>query len=249
MVDWRGRAWNLTADWAAGLKSGGIEGLVGGLNDSALSPLGEPGQVVTGQTAGAMSGSLTVHCRAHGGRDAGEVAARFRAAFSPKIGRETTLTVASPIGAVHTQVRLSGPIDAPVEDPASSAVVLNVRVPLVADSAAWWSPRPPQHERAVVNNGGDVPVWVRIRWEQAGVVRLPSGAQVTLPSPPGPRTLHLSRAKSVAVFDDDGFFDRVTWQRVRGAWVEGVAPGETGVFHLPTGAELVYEVGVLDPWT
>lgn len=249
MRDYRGAQWDFTENWVAGIKSGGVTGLVGTTSDVTAASLSGLGQVVLSQRFEPIQGSVTFHCRADEGRDVGQVAADLRAAFSPLIGRENVLTVVSPLGDAEAHVRLSGPIPDPVEDPSWDEMVLNVVVPVVADEGLWWLSEQTATSNVTVRNSGDVPVWLKIRWEGAGgQVVLPSGARFSLPAVSAPRTLFLSRVHSLAVRDDQGMIDDQLWRKLRSALPEMVMPGKTGVFSLPSGASAVWREGVLDPW-
>lgn len=249
MRDHKGGTWDFTQDWAAGIKSGGVDGLIGSTADVTATPLSGVGQVVLSQLIEPMHGAVTFHCRAAGRRDAGQVAADLRAAFSPLIGRENTLVLSSPLGDAETQVRLQGAISTPVEDPSWDDVVLNVQVPLVADKGLWWLPEQSATGTVTLRNKGDVPVWVRIRWEGAGgPVYLPSGARFTLPAVTAPRTLFLSREYSMEVRDDRGIVDKPLHRKMRAAPPELIMPGKTGRVVLPAGATVLWREGVLNPW-
>lgn len=249
MRDFKNTQWDFTGDWAAGIKSGGVDGLVGTTADVTASTLSGVGQVVLSQRVEPIQGAVTFHCRASSDRDAGQVAADLRAAFSPIIGRENTLVVASPLGEAQARVRLSGPIADPVEDPSWDEMVLNLTVPLVADEGLWWMPEQSDTGNVTVTNRGDVPAWLKIRWNgDGGAVVLPSGARFALPAVAAPRTLFLSRQHSLVVRDDKGVVDKALWKRLRSALPEQVMPCATGRFILPTGATAVWREGVLDPW-
>ena len=249
MSDWRGEWWDFTGKWSAGIKSGGVTGLVGSVEDSTASPVGFPGHIVTGQLVGPMRGALTFHCRAHGPLDAGQVQADLRGSFSALKSRQNTLVLSSPIGPVHTRVRLEGGHHPVAQDPSWGDVVLDVEIPVVADEGVWWSEVNLDTSIITVTNWGDVFLWVDIMWEgSGGVVTLPSGATFTLPPTTETRTLSLSRAKSLAVKDIEGNLDPVLHRQLRGVPPEGVPVGESRTFTVPAGARVLYKVGVFDPW-
>ena len=250
MSDWRGKWWDFTGKWSAGIKSGGVTGLVGSISDSTTSPIGEPGQVVTDQAVENMRGTLTFHCRADGDRDAGQVQADLRAAFSALKSRQNEITLNSPMGEVHALVRLDGKHNAVVEDPSwDDDVVLNVEIPVVGDKGVWWADVTDGADTVTVTNWGDVFLWVEIVWSgPGGVVTLPSGATFILPPATETRTLSLSRAKSLAVRDMGGNLDPALHQQLRGVPPEGVPVGESRTFTVPEGASVRWKIGVLDPW-
>lgn len=250
MVDHKGKTWKFTGDWAAGITSGGVDGLVGSTEDVTAQALSGVGQVVLSQRMVPIQGQLKFNCRADGKRDAGQVAADLRAAFSPMLGRENQLGVSSPLGVAEALVRLSGPIPDPVEDPSwDEEVVLGVQVPVVADGGLWWLAEQSGTGLVTVTNKGDVPVPLKIRWQGAGgVVVMQSGARLTLPEVPAPRTIWLSREHSLAVRDDRGVMDRKLWKQLRAALPELVPAGASRRVTVPEGAEVMWREGVLDPW-
>lgn len=249
MRDYRGRDWSFTDNWAAGIKSGGVEGLVGSTTDVVAAPLSGLGQVVLSQRPEPMSGSLTFHCRADRKQDAGQVAADLRGAFSPLLGRENVLRVSSPLGVVETRVRLSSSIGAPVEDPSWGDMVYNLVVPVISDEGVWWLPERSGTGSVQIRNTGDIPVWMRVRWNgDGGAVTMPSGASFTLPATNRARSLFVSRYHSLVVRDDSGNVDRALWKKLRSTLPEVVPPGKTGSVRLPVGATANWREGVFDPW-
>lgn len=249
MRDYKGKQWDFTGNWAAGIKSGGVDGLVGSTADVTAAPLSGLGQVVLSQRVEPIQGAVTFHCRESGKRDAGQVAADLRAAFSPIVGRENLLVVESPLGDAEARVRLSGPIADPVQDPSWDEMVLNLTAPVVADGGLWWLPEQSDTGTVTVTNRGDVPTWLKIRWTgPGGVVTLPSKARFQLPTVSAPRTLFLTRQHSLVVRDDRGNIDEALWKKLRSALPEMVMPGKTGRFVLPAGATATWREGVLDPW-
>lgn len=245
--DWTGKEWDFTRNWAAGIKSGGVEDLVGGTVDTTAAPLGAPGQLVLAQRGDVVTGSVTFHCRAAQGRDAGQVAADLRRAFSPLIQRRSLLKVGSPFGVVDTLVRRNGKIPAPVEDPSWDEMVLNLTIPLISDSGVWYLQAKKGSGTVEIFNDGDVPLWGSIRWSGAGgVVRLPSRATFTLPPASAERVIHLTKMPTVV--DAGGVRDDALWEKLRGVMPEMVPVGETREFAVPAGAQIEYRKGVFDPW-
>lgn len=249
MVDWSGRYWAFTGDWAAGIKSGGVDGLVGQVDDAVAEPIGTPGQLVVGQQVGPLRGSLTFLCRAHGGMDAGEVQAALRRAWSPLAARTNVVTVSSPVGNVQARLRLDRGHVAVKEDPSWSDVVLDVEIPAVGDEGLWWTVPHSGQGIVTVTNYGDVFLWVRIRWSgDGGRVILPSGASFILPAVESERVLSLSRSESLAVRDAAGVVDQAVRAQLRGVPPEGVPVGQSRLFTVPAGASVEWQAGVLDPW-
>lgn len=249
MIDWLGKPWDFTNQWAAGIKAGGIQGLGGSMSDVAVTPLDFGGQSVVEQRPEPISGTLTFHCRAVEGRSAGEVQAELRRAFSPLLTRKNTLQIASPMGRVDLEVRRGGRVEDPFEDPSASDVVLNVEIPVVSDEGIYWQPPIVQQGTARVVNAGEVPTSVVIGWQgSGGRVELPSGAVFTLPYTAQPRLFHLTRRRSMRVEDASGVRDERLWRQLRSVSPEVIPVGAERVFKVPSGAWVQYRLGVLDPW-
>lgn len=249
MIDWRGKSWDFTEQWAAGIKAGGIQGLGGSMNDVAVTPLDYGGQAVVEQRPEVIRGSVTFHCREDGERTAAEVQAELRRAFSPLFTRKSTLQIASPMGRVDLEVRRGGKVEDPVEDPTASEVVLNLEIPIVSDDGIYWLPPIIQKGTARVVNTGEVPTTVVIGWQgSGGRVEMPSGATFTLPYTAQPRRFHMTRRRSMRVEDEAGVRDERMWRQMRAIPQELIPVGAERVYKLPPGAWLQYRVGVLDAW-
>lgn len=247
MTDWKGTDWDFTNDWAAGIKAGGIDGLIGTMDTTTATPLATPGQTALSQRAGVMTGALTFLCRAAGGRDAGEVAAALRAAFSPLAHQRSLLKLSTPAGDMVLWVRLGEGMAAPTQDPSWSEVVLDVRIPLVADDGVWWTMPEQGTGTVTITNDGDVPVAPTITWSGAGgVVKVPSGAMFQLPAVTSQHTLVLQKIPKITA-NNEPAAPEVT-HALRAIPIELVPPGATRQFHVPPGATIQWKKGVLDPW-
>lgn len=120
---------------------------------------------------------------------------------------------------------------------------------IVADSPVWWHTLVRTGPKVVLTNAGDVDVWVRIRWRDAGRVTMPSNAVFILPAVPGPRVITLDPKQSCVVRDDNGVIDETTWKALRGvAFPEVVPAGETREFMVPADASVIMDEGVDSPW-
>lgn len=125
---------------------------------------------------------------------------------------------------------------------------LRGEVSFLAPKGVWELPRFGTGSVKVVNHG-DVHVWPKIRWKGAGgEVVLPSGATFTLPPVASWRTLNFDPATSCEVVDDHGVLDAPLWRQVRSVFVEGVPTGGERLYRVPDGAELLWRIGVLNPW-
>ncbi len=243
-----GHKWVLMGDeWLAGIKSGGIDGLVGDGDDVTIARVGDVGQSLDSFQPKPMTGTLTVFVRGDDAADVDAVWAEFRSGFSRT--RQGTLVVESPSQVLSAGVRLSGPIPAPDEDPTSGGFVRDVQVPLVADRCGWWTDWQSATGTVTVTNWGDLTVWPQIRWGGvADTVYLPSGARFPLPKASGERVVSLSMAQAGFVTTKDGTPDFALRKQMSGAYPEGVPAGQTRTYRLPTGAALEWQIGVLDPW-
>lgn len=242
-------SWNITSlDWVAGIRAGGISGLVGEADDVALSAPGVPGQVLDSQQIPPMRGTLRFAVRGDHSESTDDVWARLRKTFHHS--RPGTLVLSNTtFGTLSTKLRRNGAIPPPAVDPSSEDVILDVDVPVISDEGCWWT-QPITDEGFVnVTNTGDVLAWPEILWEGVGgEVTMPSGATFTLPTADGARRLLLDTFESNVVLDADGNVDDDLWAAVRGLPAEGVPPGKSRDYILPEGARLEWSLGVLDPW-
>lgn len=249
-VDHTGVQWDITSiGWSAGIRAGGIEGLVGQATDVSVTTPGWAGQVVPSQQIEPLAGSLRFAVRADGHRSADDVAAELRQSFHHLAPGLLVLRVQG-VGTFSTSLRLRGFIPPPTRDPSEEEIILGIDVPVVGDDGCWWADALTGTETVTVTNGGDVPVRAQIMWQgPGGEVILPSGARFTLPPTIEHRTLLLSAAESMAVLTTTGDLDHTLWKQLRGkALPEGVPPRKTRTFTLPTGATLQWQEGVLNPW-
>lgn len=126
---------------------------------------------------------------------------------------------------------------------------LRGEVGFIAPRGVWEMPRVSTDATVLVSNHGDVYVWPKLRWSGAGgQVELPSGARFVLPPTVDWRTFDLNPAHSGQVVDDRGVLDRDLWLQLRSTFLEGVPAGEQRQFLLPPGVELLWRIGVLNPW-
>ncbi|PRQ10637.1 hypothetical protein C1Y63_10610 [Corynebacterium sp. 13CS0277] len=246
-----GSVWKLfDRDSPAIVPEGTMEGLVGQIQERAIVPVGAPGQLLQGVTIEAMRGGFDVLLRVDSWEPGvlGTLVSRFRRAWSTTQYGVLQI-VGGRLGSVQARVRLETPIAAYVTDPDNVADT-TVHVGLVADGGVWWSDTLRAGGTARVSNPGDTAVWPRVRWEGSGQsVILPSGAVVRLPSTSTPATLVLDNAQSCVVVDDAGRVLTSLWRELGGRVLpEGVPPGQMREYRLSKGAELQWQLGVLDPW-
>lgn len=171
---------------------------------------------------------------------------RWRRAWSPRLFG--TLRVEDDEGQDYwLRVRLASAISGFPEVDPEGYVEFSQEV--VGESAWWWHTSVLPGPSAVVTNSGDVDVWVRVRWEKAGVLLMPSGAVVQLPAVSAPRTILLDPSESCVVVDDSGVVDEPVWRGLRGKVFPEIVPaGESRTFGLPDGAVLMVDEGVVSPW-
>ena len=176
-----GHEWVLMGDeWLAGIKSGGIDGLVGDGDDVTIARVGDVGQSLDSFQPKPMTGTLTVFVRGDDAADVDAVWAEFRSGFSRT--RAGTLVVESPSQVLSAGVRLSGPIPAPDEDPTSGALVRDVQVPLVADRCGWWTDWLSETGTVTVTNWGDLTSMAKNQVERVPGNRNPPLRGETLPT-------------------------------------------------------------------
>lgn len=243
-----GTKWDLTSDrWVAGLKAGGIKGLVGSLDAQVITPIGGVGQRVVGFRPAPRSGSLTVLLRPSEPYSLPDVWVDFRSGFVA--GQYGWLVVKTPTGDWHLRVRPGGELPEPEYDDADASA-MTVDIPLISDEGVWWSEEQEASRVVYLVNPGSVPIYPVITWSGAGgEVTLPSGARFTLPRSEVARGLFLDPSESLVVMDTRQVVDHELWAALRKtALPEGVPPGETRRYALPDGANCLWRVGVLDPW-
>lgn len=244
-----GTEWKLSHDeWVAGLRSGGLDGLIGEVEARTIETLDAPGVSVESLRFPPSSGTLRVLVRTDGEDSAQAVWARFRRAF--RIRRPYgELIVGSPLGEVRIKVRTSG-LMSKLDVDSEFAEYVPMEIPLVADDPAWVRPLQRGQGIVTVTNQGDVDVWPKIAWSgSGGQVELPSGATFTLPAVGSVRVLDLHPRRSRGVFRESGERDAVLWKQLRGVVLsECVPPDESRQYVVPAGAVLEWHEGVLDPW-
>lgn len=252
----QGQEWDLTeGGGTAGIMSGGISGLVGSVEDEADQLVGVPGQVLLRQSVRPMEGTLKVLLRDEIGME--RLYGEFRNAFHHK--REGTLSIAGwHSSKFSTHLRLNGPIGEPEVKPGLQDYHM-VEIPLIGDTGVWWSePQLASGSGIEVNNFGDVDIWPELVWEStSGTVTLPSGLQISIPWANKPMRLLMNPRDAFEVVDADGVINKVVSQSTRrqGVWPECVRPDRTAQFSTRhsnstsrSRMELVWRIGVLDPW-
>lgn len=248
-----GESWDITSsDWSAGLRAGGIEGMVGVPTDVPIVVPGWPGQVVASQRIPPMEGTLRLAVRGVGAKSAADVRSSIRRALSTRVPSVVLQLRGSSYGTVSAGLRRSGEVSAPRVDPRSEDVILGVDVPVKEDLGFWSTSEVTGQGIVTVTNFGDVDIYPRLTWEgDGGDVIMPSTASFNLPALEDGqrRTLELSPAESMVVLDDDGEVDPVLWKMLRGVVLPEMVPaGQARTYHLPDGATLAWRLGVLDPW-
>ncbi|STC97514.1 hypothetical protein [Corynebacterium renale] len=214
------------------LEGGTLEGFTGKWQDNPTQIIGVPGAWVDprNRVIEPLTGALSLRVMsAHGWH-------QVRQMFSHN--HQGTLV----LGGWRLPCRLAEALPAPGTIPTAGAVV---RVALIADGGVWVSPVTATGA-VTVTNAGDVPVWPTIMWKgNGGKVTLPSGASFILPATPTARTIDLNRSSSGVVRAADGEIDAAL-SRTVDSISECVPVGHRGVFTVPTGATMTYNIGVLD---
>lgn len=218
-----------------------ISGLVGEFQDSPVQSVGAPGSRVDfrDRVVAPMTGSFTLVVLG------GEQWVRVRRAFSSR--QYGQLILQTEWNRFSLPVRLAQSLPTPGGAPKRGSTI---NVSLVSDGeygGVWSSEHASSDNSVTVTNLGDVPIWPEIIWEGAGgQVTLPSGAAFTLPRVSGRHVLSLARHNSGRVVNNSGFSRELT--KKIGAVGEQVPVGETRQYKIPTGAQLHWREGVLDPW-
>ncbi|MCX7491466.1 hypothetical protein OS127_02840 [Corynebacterium sp. P6129] len=262
-----GRTWHLSRYTHEGVfvDEGGVEGLVGAVEEQVFASVGRAGQRLAGQQAQPLSGGLSVSVVGTADRSVMDAWLEFRADWSVRV--PGTLTVVSPVlGSVSTPVRLREVPAAPtkfLEPGAGDSMSLR----LVGDDGVWWGSwlrvvsSGGDVSSVTVTNPGDVTVWPRLRVDRGctGTITLPSGKQVSMTVPDDDeraagRWLLLDESESCAVLDENDRIDRALWLETRpGVVTEGVPPGTERTYRIQRAAgdgtvAIEWRPGYMDPW-
>ncbi|WP_157108908.1 hypothetical protein [Corynebacterium aquilae] len=247
-----GDVWDLTpgsADDRASLLTDGVEGGAGSWDTQALNLVGSPGRIRTGLTINESGGTLRVLLKAASAEDLDPLYRRWRQGWSAKQAGLLSMGGSS-LGRLTARVYLLDPMPSPGLNP-QRLRAMRVEVTWVNDDGVWWTDEIRGTGQVTVTNVGDVTVKPKIRWSgSGGQVTVPSGATFTLPPTQHARILDFDNKKSYQVTDERGVLDKPLWGRLG----EVVKPEVVPVlgrreYRLPPGAELVWQLGVLDPWT
>lgn len=170
----------------------------------------------------------------------------WRRAWSPRLYGSLVVVGADEAAETWARVRLAAPIpDLTVIGPEGFE---EFEQQVVAESRRWLRTEVLPGPEVTVFNAGDWEVWPRVRWQAGGVLVLPSGARVSLPTVPAPRTIWLDPGLGCVVVDDDGERDVDLWRALRGeVFPEVVPPGEGRVFRVPASAVVSWDWEVDDP--
>lgn len=211
-----------------------LEGGVGVWEDSTTTVPGRPGQLLSKQDMQVKPFELSITLVA----DNADAWKKFRAGLHPR--REGVLQLS--IGdrrQFEAKARVRSSMDLPAQLPKAG---FRSQVVFVVDAGVWE-----YHQQAsgqvTVDNWGDVTIWAEVEFEKPGVLTLPSGARIALPSPKGRWRLRLGREHGGTVVDQSGA--KVARVPALGECTPVDAVRKYGV---PDGAELTWKVGVLDPW-
>ncbi|MCQ4615972.1 hypothetical protein KBX29_03800 [Corynebacterium sp. CCUG 18816] len=205
---------------------GNLRELRGVASRSDLSRPGRPGVLPGKRRFGAIEQEITFYLRAQNGEEMERVYREFRRGWD---GVCTFKVEADhPQGAFFLDVT-AGVLPG-VDVDARRRTQMNLSVPVFNSTGLF---RSSVRTTSTVRNVGDATVYPRIvNTGSGGTVRGPSGASWTLP------------AASVAPLVDLSPEELM----VDGAFPEGVEPGKTGKWTLPTGANLEWELLVANPW-
>lgn len=170
----------------------------------------------------------------------------WRRAWSSRVWGRLVVVGADEAAETWARVRLAAPIPDLTVIGAEGFEEFEQQV--VAESRRWLRTEALPGPEVVVFNGGVGDVWPRVLWQAGGVLVLPSGARVELPTVEAPRTIWLDPGLGCVVVDDDGERDVELWRALRGrVFPEMVPPGEGRVFRVPEGAVVSWDWEVADP--
>lgn len=226
----------------------GVSGLVGQVEDRAITSVNVAGQVLDGVVVSPFTGALTLGL-VSSLDDIANKWAWFRSLFPVgRVGKYGTLRVRRGGESWSCHVRASSVLAPPSTNLGVSRVVQDVTVDLVCDDGFWSSRTFTSSGHTEITNAGDLPLWPSVVWSGAGAsVTVPSGVSFTLPTPPsGSRVMLLDPHESMAVLDGE-VLDRDLWP-VPGAVAEGVPDGETRTFSTTGESSLMWQEKVFDPW-
>lgn len=185
---------------------------------------------------GAISTELEFYLKARAGEDLEETYRRLRQGWAAATrSNPCVIRVESdnPLSPLTFELVVDGVLPGVPVD-MSKRTTETLRVPVVCFDGVAKTSVMTGTGTVTVTNHGDVSVWPKIRYRGAGgVVTNPSGAKFTIP-----------RAAEETIIDLN---PKVL--RLEGAFPENVPPGATGVWVLPSGAQLEWTLGVADPWS
>lgn len=219
-----------------------ITGLIGEFEDTTVQTPGVPGGHIDFQdrVIAPMTGGFSVV--AHDEKEW----ARIRRAFSTRRYGELHLECNDKL--FWTPFRLARSIPTPGIRP---GVATRTQVEGVSDgpNGGVWNTRLASGDKTVtISNPGDVPIWPEYVWKGAGGwVTLPSQAGFTLPPVAETHRLPLIRTNSGKIHGPNGINHALS--RKTGAVSEMVPVGQTRTYGQPDGSTLVWNLGVLDPWS
>lgn len=215
-----------------------LEGFVGQVEDTGITTIGMPGQVVDFRDRKILptEGKFTLVATS-------AIAwANARRAFSTT--DHGTLIIEGTRRCV-LPVRLANSLPSPARVPTTGS---RIEVNLIRDEGAWLITESADGPTVTITNTGAAPIGPRITWTGAGgAVMLPSGATFALPAVTSPRTMYLDRRRAGQVYAAGEVLDREATHEAA-AVGEMVPVGQTRVFRVPAGARIQWDQEVLDPW-
>lgn len=244
-----GRETPLTENGPLFVLEDGFKTFVGQIARSEVSASGRPGVRPGALTIGAMKATLPVHIHhVNGTVSVQETWERWRADWSLTRDGVLRFEGTHPLGTLLLAVRLES-IPAGVGKDLREVESLTVDVPVYASDGVFYT-TPINTVGAVGNGAGHVPVYPSIVWEGAGgKVTAPSGATFVLPAVEERRQILLDPEESYVVLTPNREVDEALTETLWGeVFAEPTMPGESDTWILPAGAEMQYQVGVLDPW-
>ena len=238
-------------DWCRSIAYGGFVGLVGTKTPTTATMAGVPGETPTSWATPPMTGELRLHLvKSEGMPTVDELESEVRREVHTDEPGWLVLDREKAVSPVSCKVHLNGYIEAPLEFLDEGATDAEMRVPLISYPGLWEFDPMEGTGNVTVMNHGDAFLWPTIIWEQAILIRLPSGMTALLPAPPAGKvaTMSLNPHTSHEVTVDgtvDEPMSAVTKYLELG---EGVPRGQSRDYMVPTGGVLSWTLTTTDPW-
>lgn len=227
-----------------------LETLVASVTRTEMTIPGRPGVRPGPVVVGPLVTTLDLYLHSMDGRfPIAETYKRLYDMFS--LDYDCTLKVVTdhPLCPVYLDVRLEQSLPGLTKDK-RDLDELTVPVPIIAARGVYSTETSHDTGVVTVTNSGEVTVNPEIRWQgPGGEVTTPSTATFTLPAVDTPRRVMIDAAESCVVLDDDGVKDdEISATLSYKVFPESTPKGASSVWELPEGAEMIWSLGIINPW-